>query len=85
MIKIRLARHGSKKKPFYQIVVSDIRSARNGKFIEKIGYFNPFAKKYEKKIYLSIKRIQYWLKNGAKKSKRFSSLFMKFKNNNSNE
>ncbi|VFP81164.1 30S ribosomal protein S16 [Buchnera aphidicola (Cinara kochiana kochiana)] len=78
MIKIRLARHGSKKKPFYQIVVSDIRSARNGKFIERVGYFNPFAKENETTISLSIKRVQYWLHNGAKQSKRFLKLFKQF-------
>ncbi|VFP78241.1 30S ribosomal protein S16 [Buchnera aphidicola (Cinara cuneomaculata)] len=83
MIKIRLARHGSKKKPFYQIVVSDIRSARNGKFIERIGYFNPFAKDNEKKINLSSTRAHYWLKNGAKQSDRFLKLFIQFKKNNS--
>ncbi|VFP77833.1 30S ribosomal protein S16 [Buchnera aphidicola] len=76
MIKIRLARHGAKKKPFYQIIVSDVRSARNGKFIERIGYFNPFAKKNEKKIHLSTDRVDFWIKKGAQKSSRFDKLLI---------
>lgn len=77
MIKIRLARHGMKKKPFYKIIVADVRSARNGKFIERIGFFNPFAKKKEEKLVYSTKKIKYWLKNGAKKSNRVKSLLKK--------
>ncbi|WP_075433977.1 30S ribosomal protein S16 [Buchnera aphidicola] len=75
MIKIRLARHGAKKKPFYKIIISDVRSARNGKFIERIGYFNPFAKKNEKKIHIRIERAQYWIQKGAKQSHRLKKLF----------
>ncbi|AEH39840.1 30S ribosomal protein S16 [Buchnera aphidicola (Cinara tujafilina)] len=79
MIKIRLARHGVKKKPFYQIIVADIRSARNGKFIERLGFFNPFAKNNDQKIKLVIKRIKYWIKNGAKKSNRINNLLKQYK------
>ncbi|WP_075432029.1 30S ribosomal protein S16 [Buchnera aphidicola] len=78
MIKIRLARHGSKKKPFYQIIVTDIRSARNGKFIERLGFFNPFEKNEDRKVKLINKRISYWLKNGAKKSNRVKNLLKKY-------
>jgi len=49
MVKIRLARHGAKKRPFYKIIVADSRSPRNGKFIERVGYFNPIAAGKEKK------------------------------------
>ncbi|VFP86016.1 30S ribosomal protein S16 [Buchnera aphidicola (Cinara pseudotaxifoliae)] len=85
MIKIRLARHGAKKKPFYQIVVSNIRSSRNGKFIERIGYFNPFSKKNEKKINLSIDRVDFWIKKGAQKSLRFKKLLIEYVKNISNK
>lgn len=78
MIKIRLARHGSKKKPFYQIIVTDIRSARNGKFIERLGFFNPFEKNENKKVKFINERINYWIKNGAKKSNRVKNLLKKY-------
>ena len=65
-LKIRLARGGSKKRPFYQIVVADVRSPRDGRFIEKIGSWNPMlAKDDAKRIELNNERIQHWLSNGA--------------------
>lgn len=79
MIKIRLARHGTKKKPFYQIIVANIRSARNGKFIERLGFFNPFAKTDDQKVKFFINRVEYWIKNGAKKSSPVKSLLKKYK------
>ncbi|WP_343126425.1 30S ribosomal protein S16 [Buchnera aphidicola] len=79
MIKIRLARHGSKKRPFYKIILTDVRSARNGKFIEKLGFFNPIANGKEKKIKYNSKRIQYWLNIGAKMSQRIKTLLKKYK------
>jgi len=54
MVKIRLARHGAKKRPFYKIIVADSRSPRNGKFIERVGYFNPIAAGKEKKKFTLI-------------------------------
>lgn len=81
MIKIRLSRYGVKKKPFYKIIISDVRSARNGKFIERIGYFNPFAKKNEKKIFISIKRAQYWINQGAKQSNRIKKIILEYSKN----
>ncbi|CAL4323463.1 30S ribosomal protein S16 [Buchnera aphidicola] len=74
MLKIRLARHGSKKRPFYQIVVSDSRFPRNGRFIEKIGFFNPIASSKDKKIYINMEKIQYWTGQGAAVSKRANYL-----------
>ncbi|VFP88487.1 30S ribosomal protein S16 [Buchnera aphidicola (Cinara piceae)] len=82
MIKIRLARYGVKKRPFYKIIVADVRSARNGKFIEHIGYFNPFAKKNEKKIYFSIEKTTYWLKKGAQKTNRIKKLLNQYNKKN---
>ena len=70
MLKIRLARHGAKKRPFYQIVVADSRCPRNGRFIEKIGFFNPIAATKDKKIYINIKKIKLWSNRGAIISKR---------------
>ncbi|CUR53239.1 30S ribosomal protein S16 [Buchnera aphidicola] len=77
MIKIRLARHGSKKRPFYQIVLSDVRSSRNGKFIEKLGFFNPITSKKEEQTSYNLERIKYWLKIGAKMSKKVKTILKK--------
>ena len=70
MLTIRLARHGAKKRPFYQIVVADNRFPRNGRFIEKIGFFNPIASAKDIKIYINIKKIKLWTSQGAVISKR---------------
>ncbi len=65
--RIRLARGGSKKRPFYSIVVADIRSPRDGRFIEKIGTFNPLlAKDNEQRVVLDLDRAKHWLGEGAK-------------------
>ena len=65
-LKIRLARGGSKKRPFYQIVVADARSPRDGRFLEKVGSWNPMLKKDDaKRVELNNERIAYWLSNGA--------------------
>ena len=63
MVKIRLKRMGMKKKPFYRIVVTDSRNARDGRFIEEIGYFNPISEPNELKI--DAERAKYWLSVGA--------------------
>ena len=65
-VKIRLSRHGAKKRPYYRIVVADIRSPRDGKFIEKVGTFDPLKDKSdESRISLELDRIKHWLGNGA--------------------
>ncbi|CAL4321922.1 30S ribosomal protein S16 [Buchnera aphidicola] len=79
MIKIRLARHGSKKKPFYKIMVADQRYSRNGRFIEKIGFFDPFVKNKNKKFYIKIKKVEKWIKKGAQLSKRTKFILKNFK------
>ena len=63
MVKIRLKRMGMKKQPFYRIVVTDSRNARDGRFIEEIGYYNPLSEPAEIKI--DQDRAKYWLGNGA--------------------
>ena len=70
-LSIRLSRGGSKKRPDYRIVVADARSPRDGKFIEKIGNYNPLlAKDAENRIVLDAERAKYWLSNGAQPTDR---------------
>jgi small subunit ribosomal protein S16 len=67
MLKIRLSRGGTKKRPFYQIVVADSRNPRDGKFIEKLGYFNPLLPKSKpERLSLESEKITHWIKMGAK-------------------
>ncbi len=77
--KIRLARGGAKKKPYYRIVVADSRSARDGKFIERIGSYNPLLKKDDaNRIVLKEDRLNYWLSTGAEYTDRIA-FFLKTK------
>ena len=70
-LTIRLSRGGSKKRPYYRIVVADARSPRDGKFIEKIGNYNPLLKKDdEKRVVLDAERAKHWLSNGAQPTDR---------------
>lgn len=70
-LKIRLARGGSKKRPYYQIVVADARSPRDGRFLEKLGSWNPMlAKDDEKRIELNAERVQHWIDQGAQPTDR---------------
>jgi small subunit ribosomal protein S16 len=71
MIKIRLSRAGSKKRPYYRIVVADVRAPRDGKFIEKVGTYNPMvAKDHADRLRLDKERVQHWLKEGAQPTDR---------------
>jgi small subunit ribosomal protein S16 len=74
MVVIRLSRGGAKKRPFYHIVVSDRRSARDGRCIERIGYFNPIASGKDVRLHLNQERAQYWLSTGAQPSDRVRHL-----------
>ena len=74
MVKIRLARGGAKKRPFYHIVVADARSKRDGRRIEKIGFFNPMAKGQEETLRLDLERVDYWTGVGAQLSQRVENL-----------
>ncbi len=65
MVRIRLARHGSKKNPFYHITVADQRRSRDGRFIERLGYFNPVAKGNAQEYRIEMDRVDYWLSKGA--------------------
>ncbi len=72
-IKIRLARGGSKKRPFYRIVAADSRMPRDGRFIEKLGTYNPLLPKdSEDRVKMDLERVQYWLGQGAQTTDRVS-------------
>ena len=74
MVTIRLARGGAKKRPFYHIVVTDSRSRRDSRYIERLGYFNPMAKGQEVRLNLEDERIAHWLGQGAQPSERVAKL-----------
>lgn len=74
MVVIRLSRGGSKKRPFYHVVVADSRFPRDGRFIAKVGYFNPLASGEAKRLVLDLEAISAWESKGAQLSDRVSSL-----------
>jgi small subunit ribosomal protein S16 len=74
MVTIRLSRGGAKKKPFYHITVSDSRKSRDGRYIERIGFFNPMARGQEERLRLDLERMAYWQTQGAQISPRVSTL-----------
>lgn len=74
MVTIRLARGGSKKNPYYYVTVSDKRNARNGGFIERVGFFNPTARGQEERLRIDLERVKYWQGQGAQASERVASL-----------
>ena len=79
MVVIRLARTGSKKNPFYHVVVADKRFPRDGRYIEQVGYYNPMARGKETRIQLDQERINYWVGTGAAPSDRVKHLIKDFK------
>ena len=74
MVTIRLQRGGAKRAPFYQVVVADSRCARDKRFIEKIGFFNPTARGQEETLRLDLDRVDYWVGQGASLSDRVANL-----------
>ncbi|MCY4198526.1 MAG: 30S ribosomal protein S16 [Gammaproteobacteria bacterium] len=74
MVTIRLARHGAKKRPFYHLTVADSRARRDGRFVERVGYFNPLAHGDEQSLHVNQERIDYWLSVGAQPSARVKQL-----------
>ncbi|MCF6209468.1 MAG: 30S ribosomal protein S16 [Gammaproteobacteria bacterium] len=74
MVTIRLSRGGAKKRPFYHIVVTDSRNKRDGRFIERLGFFNPVARGAEEVLRLDRERVEHWLSLGAKASDRVNQL-----------
>ena len=74
MVKIRLSRGGAKKRPFYHVIVTDSRSARDGRNIERVGYYNPVATGGEKRIEIDAERVQHWIKLGAQMTDKVANL-----------
>jgi small subunit ribosomal protein S16 len=74
MVKIRLTRGGAKKRPFYHIIVTDSRSARDGRNIERVGFYNPVAQGAEKRVELDVARVKHWLDNGAQLTDKVADL-----------
>ncbi len=74
MVTIRLARGGSKNRPFYHVVVTDSRNSRDGRYIERLGFFNPFARENEESLRLDSERVDYWKSVGAQPSDRVAKL-----------
>jgi len=74
MVTIRLTRGGAKKRPFYHIVVTDSRNRRDGRYIERLGFFNPVAKGKEVTLSMDLERIDHWIGQGAQPSERVAAL-----------
>ena len=74
MVTIRLSRGGSKKNPYYYVTVTDSRKANTGRFIERVGFFNPTARGSEEKLRINLERVKFWQDQGAQASDRVSSL-----------
>ena len=80
MVVIRLSRGGSKKRPFYGVVAANSRAARDGKYLERLGYFNPIAKGGEKRLDINIERVNHWVSIGAQPSERVTALLQEVNN-----
>ncbi len=74
MVIIRLSRGGAKKRPFYHISVADSRNPRDGRFIERVGFFNPTARGQEERLRIALDRVEYWQGKGAQLSDRVAKL-----------
>ena len=74
MVKIRLTRGGAKKRPFYHIIVTDSRSARDGRNIERLGYYNPIAAGNDKPVELNTERLNFWISQGAQMTDKVANL-----------
>lgn len=79
MVVIRLARTGSKKRPFYHLSVADQRFPRDGRFIERVGFFNPVARGAEETLRVDLERVEYWVSKGAQPSERVAKLLKEAK------
>ncbi|TBR12706.1 MAG: 30S ribosomal protein S16, partial [Lysobacter sp.] len=75
MVKIRLSRGGAKKRPFYHIIVTDSRAARDGRNIERVGYYNPVAAGNDKRVELDVARVQHWMGQGAQMTDKVADLY----------
>ncbi|GAA0575376.1 30S ribosomal protein S16 [Halomonas salifodinae] len=74
MVTIRLARGGAKKRPFYHLTVTDSRKSRDGRFLERVGFFNPVARGQEERLRVDLERVTHWQDQGAQLSDRVAEL-----------
>ena len=74
MVSIRLSRAGAKKRPFYHLVVTDSRNRRDGRYIERVGFFNPVGTEKEENLRVDLERVDFWIGRGAKPSERVAGL-----------
>jgi len=79
MVTIRLTRRGGKNAPFYHVVVTDSRKRQGGTALEQVGYFNPVARRNDKKLELNLARIDHWTQTGAQMSDRVATLVKTFR------
>lgn len=85
MVTIRLARGGAKKRPFYHIVVTDQRNRRDGRYIERLGYFNPVAVDDKDALRIDLPRVDHWIGHGAQPSERVSKLLKTYRKQQGSE
>jgi small subunit ribosomal protein S16 len=78
MVSIRLSRSGAKKRPFYHLVVTDSRNRRDGRYIERLGFFNPLGQPHEENLRIDVERVEFWVGRGAQPSDRVASLLKKY-------
>jgi small subunit ribosomal protein S16 len=81
MVTIRLSRGGARKRPFYQIVVADRRYARDGRMLERIGFFNPLEPETGARLRIDLERLEYWTARGARPSERVAALVGAYRRN----
>jgi len=74
MVSIRLSRGGAKKRPFYHLIVTDSRNRRDGRYIERLGFFNPLGTDREENLRIDLDRVDFWIGRGAKPSDRVAAL-----------
>ena len=79
MVSIRLSRAGAKKRPFYHLVVTDSRNRRDGRYLERVGFFNPIGKDHEVNLQIDVERVDHWLAEGAKPSDRVAALLKNYR------
>ena len=79
MLTIRLARHGGKKKPFYHVTVAERSAKRDGRFIERVGFYNPVARGQEEELRIDLARVDYWLSTGAQPTDRVTALVARWR------
>jgi small subunit ribosomal protein S16 len=79
MVRIRLSRGGGLKRPFYHIIVTDRRNRRDGRYIERLGFFNPIATGGEEKLKINLERADYWFSHGAQASDRVAELIKRYR------